>query len=71
MSKPDSEIKPGNSHRFFFRPKSILQRHPFFTITERTVRADPFLFNVDHTWLHVRQCDDDSYRITTCQLAGV
>ncbi|EJN0174733.1 hypothetical protein NPE70_001077 [Salmonella enterica] len=43
MSKPDGEIKPGNSHGFFFRAKGILQSHPFFTITERPVWTNAFL----------------------------
>jgi hypothetical protein len=67
MGKPDGEIKPGNGHGFFFRAKGILQRHPLFTIAKRPVWTDSFLFNVANTWLHVRQCNDDSYRITTCQ----
>lgn len=71
MGKPDSGIKPGNGHGFFFRAKGILQSHPFFTITKRPVWSDAFLFHVGNTWLHVRQCDNDGYRITTCQLAGI
>ncbi len=31
MSKPDGEIKPGNSHGCFFRAKGILQRYPLFS----------------------------------------
>ena len=71
MSKTDGIVESGDGHRLFFSTEDILHRHPFFAIAKRSVRQYAFLLNIDHTWLHQWQRNDDRNHIKTRKLRGV